>query len=196
MDALLPLMLFVLISTVTPGPNNLLLAASGLNFGVRHTLPHLLGIHLGVYTLVVLCGLGLGQLLLALPGAELALRVFATGYLVYLAWQILGLGPGAAPETQRPMKIWEAGLFQASNPKAWMMAITGLHLALATESGMTSAVFLLCLCFATLGTLCNLIWVYMGAALQSQLENPRKRRLINSSLAAITVLTIVAFWVY
>lgn len=196
MDWLIPLLLFVVVSTVTPGPNNLLLAASGLHFGVRNTLPHLLGIHLGVYTLITLCGLGLGQLLLAAPGAELLLKVFATAYLVYLTWQILGLTPSASTDRQRPMKVWEACLFQASNPKAWMMAITSLNLALAMNSSMPQAVVVVCLCFATLGTVCNLAWVFMGVSLQSQLKEERKRRWINGGLAAMTLITIVGFWAY
>lgn len=196
MDWLFPLLLFVVVSTVTPGPNNLLLAASGLNFGIRNTLPHVLGIHLGVYCLVALSGLGLGQLLLAEPGAAIALRLFATGYLLYLAWQILGLNPSNSARVQRPMKTWEAGLFQASNPKAWMMAITSLNLALAMGGTIAQAVVLVCLCFATLGTLCNLVWVFMGASLQSHLQHEKKRRWVNGGLAALTLLTIGGFWAY
>lgn len=196
MDWLVPLLLFVVVSTVTPGPNNLLLAASGLNFGVRSTLPHVLGIHLGVYCLIALCGLGLGQLLLAEPGAAIALRLFATGYLLYLAWQILGLNPSATATARRPMKAWEAVLFQASNPKAWMMAVTSLNLALAMDGTMPNAVALACLCFATLGTLCNLVWVFMGASMQSHLQDENKRRWVNGGLAVMTVLTIGGFWVF
>ena len=196
MEWLIPLLLFVLVSTVTPGPNNLLLAASGLRFGVRGTLPHLLGIHIGVYGLVILSGLGLGQLLVSLPGFAIGLKIFATGYLVYLAWQILGLRLSEGSEVSRPMRTWEAGLFQLSNPKAWMMAITGLNLALVAEQSMPMAVLMLCLGFATLGTLCNLVWIVMGASLQAHLQNPFKRRLINGGLALATVLTIGAFWLY
>lgn len=160
MEWLLALMVFVVITTGTPGPNNLLLAASGIHFGVRRTLPHVLGIHIGVYSLVLLCGLGLGQLILAVPGVVLALKVFATGYLAYLAWKILGLGPQGDTTVTRPMRVWEAGVFQVTNPKAWMMAITGLNFSLAVDGTMPMAVFALCLGFATLGTLCNLSWVY------------------------------------
>ncbi|MEM7216968.1 MAG: LysE family translocator [Pseudomonadota bacterium] len=195
MEYWLPLLLFVVISTLTPGPNNLLLAASGLNFGLRPTLPHVLGIHLGVYGLVILCGLGLGQILLTVPGVETALKLFATAYLAYLAWQMLGLSVVETQATARPMRIWEASLFQVSNPKAWMMAITGLNLALAADHSVPVAVAVLCCCFATLGTLCNLSWVAAGASLQAQFQDARKRRLINATLAAITVATIAAFWV-
>lgn len=196
MDWLVPLLLFVLVSTVTPGPNNLLLAASGLHFGVRKSMPHVLGIHLGVYGLIALCGLGLGQLLLAAPGAAIALRIFATAYLIYLAWQILGLKPSTSAEARRPMKIWEGIIFQASNPKAWMMAITSLNLALAMGGSMPQAVLIACLSFATLGVACNLVWVMMGVSLQSLLQDRKKRQWVNGRLAALTLLTIAGFWLY
>ncbi len=196
MDWLVPLLLFVIVSSVTPGPNNLLLAASGLHFGVRPTLPHVLGIHLGFYILIGLCGLGLGQLLLAAPGAAVALKLFATGYLLYLARQILGLNPSSATQAQRPMTVREGIIFQASNPKAWMMAVTCLNLALQMDGSMPQAILVACLSFATLGTLCNLIWVLMGVSLQSLLRDRRKRQWVNGALAALTLLTIAGFWLY
>lgn len=193
-EGLLPLMGFVLVSTLTPGPNNFLLAASGLKFGVVQTVPHVLGIHLGVYTLVVLCGFGLGQMLMAIPELLIGLKVFATVYLCYLAWKILGFELNGDQQVHQPMKIPEAWLFQFSNPKAWMMATTGLNFAYVVDTNMFFAVTLLCCCFATLGACCNFLWVWMGASMRSLLMNPKTRRWINGSLAVITVSTIAAFW--
>ncbi len=190
----MPLLAFVFVSTITPGPNNLLLAASGIRFGVRRTLPHVLGIHIGVYGLVVLCGMGLGQMLLALPGAAFGLKIFATVYLVYLAWKIMGMQITGEMQTERPMKVWEAALFQLSNPKAWMMAVSGLNIALAIDNSMILAGIALCVGFATLGAVCNLTWVYLGASLQSALAKPGMARWINISLATLTALTVLMFW--
>ncbi|MEM7004070.1 MAG: LysE family translocator [Pseudomonadota bacterium] len=194
MEWFIPLAGFILISTITPGPNNLLLAASGINFGVRRTLPHVVGIHLGVYSLVVLCGLGLGQVLLALPDVLIGLKVFASVYLLYLAWQIIGFRFREDAAQAEPMRILQAGLFQVSNPKAWMMATTGLNFSLAIADDMSIAVIALCLGFATLGTLCNLSWVWLGASLQTAMRQPHLQRLINGVLAAITLATVVMFW--
>ena len=209
MESVLPLLAFVFISTITPGPNNFLLAASGLRFGVFRTLPHVLGIHLGVYTLVILCGFGLGQALMAVPSLVLGLKLFATGYLCYLAWKILGFEvqhDEAEENVHSPMRIHEAGLFQFSNPKAWMMATTGINFALTAvgdpatgvepgQSGLWLAILLLCVSFATLGAGCNLLWVWLGSSLRQALAKPASRRWINGGLAVMTVTTVAAFWV-
>ncbi|MFK7978205.1 MAG: LysE family translocator [Halioglobus sp.] len=197
MDILTGLLGFVLVSTITPGPNNLLLAASGIQFGVRRTIPHVIGIHCGVYILVLLCGLGLGQILLAAPAAIVALKLFGSGYLLYLAWKILGFTP-AQPNEQngaQPMRILEGIIFQFSNPKAWMMAATGINISLGFDKGMVAAVLSLCLGFATLGLLCNFAWVWFGASLSGLLGKPIYRYAVNGGLACITLLTVALIWV-
>lgn len=196
MEFAIALVGFVFISTITPGPNNFLLAASGLRFGVKRTVPHVLGIHMGIYTLVVLCGLGLGKLLLETPLALTALKVFGSGYLIYLAWKIIGfqMPDESETSTQKPMTILEAGLFQFSNPKAWMMATTGLNIGFAAGEATWSAIVLLCLGFSTLGLCCNFVWVWMGASLRRFLAVPTYRILINGSLAVVTLATVVMLW--
>lgn len=194
MEWLAPLVGFIFISTITPGPNNVLLAASGIRFGVRRTIPHIVGIHMGMYSLSVLCGLGLGQLIVSVPEVLTAMKIFATGYLAYLAWKILGFQLQGESEVSRPMNIAEAWLFQFSNPKAWMMVTTGLSIALAINQDMIVAVVALCLGFVTLGTVCNLTWVYLGASVSRFLRDPGKVRWVNGGLSVITVLTITLFW--
>ena len=196
MEFLLPVLAFVLVSTITPGPNNFLLATSGIKFGVRASLRHVLGIHCGIYLLVVLCGLGLGQLLLAFPEALISLKVFGTGYLIYLAWKIIGfqLEDGEATKAGRPMSVLQALFFQFSNPKAWMMATTGLNISIGIDGSMITAVLVLALGFATLGLCCNILWLYAGASLQSLWQQKHYQRMINGALALLTVLTILMFW--
>ena len=196
MEFLLPVLAFVLVSTITPGPNNFLLATSGIKFGVRASLRHVLGIHCGIYLLVVLCGLGLGQLLLAFPEALIGLKVFGTGYLIYLAWKIIGfqLVEGETTSVGKPMSVLQALLFQFSNPKAWMMATTGLNISIGIDGSMFTAILVLALGFATLGLCCNILWLYAGASLQSVWQKKHYQRMINGALALLTVLTIVMFW--
>ncbi len=197
MDILTPFLGFILISTITPGPNNLLLAASGSRFGVRRTIPHVIGIHCGVYTLVALCGLGLGKLILAAPLAIIALKIFGSLYLMYLAWKILGfqLASQSLQDVEQPMGILEAGLFQFSNPKAWMMATTGLNISFGFDNNMVTAVILLCLGFGTLGIVCNFAWVWFGSSLSGFLAVPAYRYWINGGLAMITMATVMMFWI-
>src|SRR5690606_24037030 len=121
METLLPLASFAFASSITPGPNNLMLSASGIAFGWRRTLPHLVGVFLGFLALLVVCGSGVGALVGALPGAALALKAIGSIYLLYLAWSMrtaLGADPAARPA--RPLTLTEAVLFQFVNPKAWI----------------------------------------------------------------------------
>lgn len=196
MEHLLPLLAFVLVSTITPGPNNFLLATSGIKFGVRASLPHMVGIQCGVHLLAVLCGLGLGQLLLLFPDALIGLKVFGTCYLVYLAWKIIGfrLGEDTLEQGGKPMSVLQALLFQFSNPKAWMMATTGLNISIGIDGSMLTAVLAFAVCFVTLGLVCNFLWLYAGASLQSIWQQQRYQRIINGALALLTILTIVMFW--
>lgn len=196
MEYLLPLLAFVFVSTITPGPNNFLLATSGIKFGIKASISHVIGIHFGVYLLVVLCGLGLGQVLIAFPEAVLALKVFGTAYLIYLAWKILGfkLGEGELEATGRPMTLLQALVFQFSNPKAWMMATTGLNISIGIDGSMVTAVMALGLSFASLGLFCNFLWLCVGASLQKLWREPTYQKTINGLLALLTILTIVMFW--
>ncbi len=196
MEAALPLLFFVFVSTITPGPNNFLLATSGIKYGVRATLPHVLGIHCGIYLLVVLCGFGLGQLLAEIPEAMWGLKIFGTCYLAYLAWKILGFsfsGEEMVAEG-KPMRLEEALIFQFSNPKAWMMVTTGLNIGLGFDQSMLIAGVALCIGFATLGLCCNLIWLIAGASLREVWMQAQYQRLINGGLAILTVFAIATFW--
>lgn len=198
MDALWPLLSFVLVTSITPGPNNLLLAASGSRFGVWRSLPHVLGIHAGVYLLVLLCAAGAGRLLTAAPAVPLALKVFGSVYLLYLTWQIVGLRVAgrASDGAGRPMRSVEALAFQFANPKAWIMVVTGLNLALAPAGGPPSRASLLLIgTFLTVGLVCNVAWLAAGASLQRVWEQGRSRRLVNGVLAGLCVLAVVGFWV-
>lgn len=196
MEFIIPLLVFVLVTTVTPGPNNILLATSGIKFGVRASLPHVFGIHCGVYLLVIVCGLGLGQLIVAVPESMLALKVFGTGYLVYLAWKILGFQINEIDQgyVGEPMTAFQAFVFQFANPKAWMMATSGLNISIGIDQTMLTAVLVLGTGFATLGLCCNFLWVMAGASLQDLWADARYQRAINGVLAALTVLTILMFW--
>lgn len=196
MELVIPLLTFVVISTITPGPNNLLLATSGIRFGFLATVPHMIGIHFGVYLLVGLCGLGVGQLLLAVPAALVGLKIFGSVYLVYLAWKILGIRhhDTSNESVAVPMTVLEALIFQFSNPKAWMMATTGLNFSLAIDGSMPIAVLWLCLGFATLGLCCNCLWVLLGSALGNLWQHPGWRLTINGVLASLTIGAVVMFW--
>ena len=119
---------FSIVTSATPGPNNIMLLASGVNFGFRRTIPHTLGISLGFFVLLVAVGAGFGALVSAYPAVPRGLAIVGAAYLIYLAY---GVATSAAIDdgresTKRPITLFDAALFQWVNPKAWMMALTGM----------------------------------------------------------------------
>ncbi|MCI1230156.1 MAG: LysE family translocator, partial [Kerstersia gyiorum] len=118
------LALFMFASSITPGPNNVMLAASGLNFGFRRSIPHMLGISLGMMSMLILVGAGMGSVFLRFPWFYDVLRYAGAAYLLYLAWRIATAGGmDDADQRGRPMTLLEALLFQWVNPKAWIMVV-------------------------------------------------------------------------
>ena len=119
-----PLALFALVSSITPGPNNVMLATSGLNFGFRRTIPHLLGVSIGFTLMVFLVGVGLGSVFQQVPALYTVLKYAGAAYLLYLAWKIANAGEMKDGVSRaRPMTFLQAAAFQWVNPKAWVMAV-------------------------------------------------------------------------
>jgi len=184
-----PLAWYMFVMAATPGPNNAMLAASGMNFGLRATAPHILGVACGWLLLLALCALGLGVLFQQLPHAELALGVLGAGYLAYLAWRIANAGAPTAAAGARPMSFLEAFGFQFVNPKGWVMAIFAGTLAPSFDMAYGATVVVV-LVGAFVGVPSMSAWVCFGAALARLFRNDRIRRWINWVLAALLLLTI------
>jgi threonine/homoserine/homoserine lactone efflux protein len=193
--ALVPIATFAFATSITPGPNNIMLAASGVNFGFARTVPHLLGVSAGFALLAALCALGLGAFILAMPAAHLSLKALGSAYLLYYAWQLRALSldsRDAAVAT--PMTFGAAVLFQFVNPKAWVMAVTGAAAFMPTTEPMASAALLLSAVFAGVNFPCITAWVVLGSVLRSLLTEPRHLRLFSGLLVVLTVYSAVAIW--
>ena len=121
---IIPLAVFSIVGTGTPGPNNLMLTASGVNFGMRRTLPHLMGVWLGFLLMLGLVCAGLGNIFQTWPWLQTVLKGVGSLYLLYLAWRIATAAPVSKAAVGKPISFFEAVLFQYVNPKAWMMAVT------------------------------------------------------------------------
>jgi threonine/homoserine/homoserine lactone efflux protein len=180
-----PLLTFCLVASITPGPNNLLLMRSGAAFGIRRSVSHMLGIQLGCVGLLVLCHLGIGAMLLALPRAFSILRWLCAGYLLWLAAMIFIEGHASAtvdggriPATPagRPMRWYEATLFQLINPKAWMMAITMASAFYGSDAPGSADIALAGAVWMMVGTPSMLIWTLWGASIDRVLKRPRERQ--------------------
>lgn len=190
-DLFLALLGFAFVTSVTPGPNNLMLLASGVNFGFQRSLPHMLGISIGHALMVVLIGFGLAGLFEAVPALKLILKVLAVLYMLWLAWKIAhaaapveGEGPKRAP-----MTFLQAAAFQWVNPKAWAMAL-GAVAAYAGGGGFAS-VGLVALAFALVNFPSISLWTFMGTRMRLFLTDPARLRLFNWTMAALLVLSLI-----
>ena len=192
LDTLLALIAFAFVTSVTPGPNNFMLLASGVNFGLVRTLPHMLGIGTGFCSLLLGVGLGLGALLVAFPVLETVLKVAGGSYLLYLAWRIAtsrSMGKGEA-DAARPMRFLEAAAFQWVNPKAWVMAISAMALYTNADRPVLS-VLLVALVFPVTGFPATSAWAVFGRMLKGWLSDPARLKAFNIAMGLMLAATLV-----
>lgn len=189
-ELILALILFAFASSITPGPNNIMLLASGANFGLRRTVPHMLGISGGHALMVALVGLGLLQLFNALPWLKPALTIASAAYLLWLAWKIANAAaPGARDATGRPFSFVQAAAFQWVNPKAWYMAIYAQTNFAPEASGAWGAIAV-ALVFAVVNLPSVTVWAAMGTKLRRWLDGPGRLRAFNITMAVLLVASL------
>jgi threonine/homoserine/homoserine lactone efflux protein len=182
--------LFATVTSITPGPNNTMLLASGVNFGFRRTLPHLSGISFGVVVLMLSVGLGLGEAFIHFPALYTVLEVASVAYLLYLAWKI-GTSGELKMKTgeRRPMRFHEALAFQWVNPKAWMMVLTAATTVHLSESYSANAVAMAAV-FYVIGFPCICLWAGFGTAMRDVLSDPKRLRIFNVVMALLLVFSL------
>jgi threonine/homoserine/homoserine lactone efflux protein len=181
---------FMVVSTITPGPNNFMLFASGLNFGYRRTIPHIVGIAYGFVLLVVCVGLGLGALLEIFPLAFTAIKVAGALYMIYLAWRIANSGPLTVGEGKsRPMNYFEAAAFQWVNPKAWIVAVV-LASTYTTGGDYYVSLAIIAVMFGLFNMTFISTWAVFGNGLRNYLSDPKKLRIFNIGMAVALVLSL------
>lgn len=188
-DLLLALAGFAFVTSITPGPNNLMLMASGANFGLRRTVPHALGVAWGFVGLAIPVGLGLGQIFIAFPAVRLALTVLAVLYMLWLAWKIANAAaPGERETGGTPLTFVQAAAFQWVNPKAWMMAIGAMTVYAA--SGGPGRVVLVGAIFGIVNLPSVSTWAILGTQLRRILTNPARLRAFNWTMAALLIASL------
>ena len=192
-ESLIALALYALVTSVTPGPNNLMLLASGVNFGFRQTIPHMLGIALGFTAMVALVGFGLGAVLTLFPIVFNVLRVLALVYMVWLSWKLASSGSlGSGDAKARPMTFIEAALFQWINPKAWAMALTATTLYTVPDMYYLS-VILVAGTFGVVNLPSVSCWAGFGVALRGFLSVAARLRIFNVGMALLLLLSTLPF---
>ena len=187
-ELLLGLMAFAFVSSITPGPNNLMIMASGANYGIARSIPHLLGISLGHSAMVLLVGLGLARAFDALPWARPALAAVSVAYLLWLAWRIATAPPPARAAAEgRPLTFLQAAAFQWVNPKAWTMALTAVTLYAA---GGPWAVLPVAGAFLLTNLPSVSCWLILGVQIRRWLTSPARLRAFNWTMAALLVASL------
>ena len=182
---------YAFVTSVTPGPNNFMLLASGVNFGFVRSIPHMLGISIGFFVLLVAVGLGLGAVLTAFPALHVALKIVGGAYLLYLAWRIaMSRSMGKDGEAgARPMTFLEAAAFQWVNPKAWVMALTAMAIYTNPERPFLS-VLLIGIAFSLVNLPSVSVWAGFGVALRNFLADPVRLKWFNMGMGVLLALTL------
>jgi threonine/homoserine/homoserine lactone efflux protein len=185
------LLSFGAVAAFTPGPNNTLLMASGVNFGFRRSLPLILGVTFGFPLMIGLVGLGLGQVFSSYAALYTVLKYAGAAYMLFLAWKIATSKPAMSDEraAAHPMSFLQMALFQWVNPKGWIMAVTALS-AYTTVDQYYSGVAVVVATFVVMGITSATAWTMFGAGLKQVMSDPRYFRAINIGLALLLVASL------
>lgn len=189
-DLITALAAFAFVTSITPGPNNLMLMASGANYGFRRTIPHMLGVALGFVLMVALVGVGLMGLFDAFPVTHTVLKVAGIAYLLWLAWAIANSGmPDTSGSTGTPMTFLQAAAFQWVNPKAWQMALTAITLY-APERTVFS-ILMVAAIFGAVNLPSVSSWTVLGQQMSRVLSSPQRLRAFNIFMAVLLVASLL-----
>jgi len=191
-NILLPLVTFAVAMAFTPGPNNVMLAASGVNFGFARTVPHMAGVTVGFMVLVLASGTGLGLVFEAVPQLQIVIKVVGSAYLLWLAYKVatahLARDTGGGPA--RPFTFWQAAAFQWINPKGLVAAISAIAIYLRPgQEARDLAIMVAVFGIVTAGSVTT--WASFGVALRRLLRDPGRARLFNIAMGLLLVVSIV-----
>lgn len=188
-DLLLALGAFAFASSITPGPNNLMLLASGANFGLRRSIPHMLGVGIGFVLMLFLVGMGLIQIYDRFAHSHAVLSLFSVLYMSWLAWKIAtASAPQEGEAPGRPITFLQAAAFQWVNPKAWAMALTAVN-AYAPERDLTG-ILLVALTFGAINLPSVASWAVLGQQMRKVLSSRRRLRLFNITMAVVLIASL------
>jgi threonine/homoserine/homoserine lactone efflux protein len=191
LELLLPLCTFAAVSSITPGPNNTMILASGLNYGFVRSLPHLFGITCGFTFMIFATGMGLHVVFEQVPMLQTILKYGGAIYLLWLAWKLAHAAPmsGEQASLSKPMTFFGAAAFQWINPKAWVMALSALTTYLPPGFTVIDAAMLAGV-FGLIGVFCVGAWAMFGVAMRRVLQDPRSVRIFNIVMALLLVATL------
>ncbi|NQZ10576.1 MAG: LysE family translocator [Algicola sp.] len=192
MELYLSLILFATSASITPGPNNIMMMSSGLNFGIKKSLPHLFGICVGFPLMIIVVGMGFSVVFQRWPIVHEVIKIVSVFYLLYLAWKIATSAPASLEsEKKNPIGFIQAALFQWINPKAWVMATGAISAYTSLSSSFFAQVLIIALVFFVLAFPCVGVWLMGGVGLKRFLQQANYQRVFNVSMAVLLVASIV-----
>ncbi len=188
-QTLIALLSFSVVNFCTPGPNNLMLMSSGVNYGIARTLPHLTGVVLGFPAMTVAVGIGLAGLFTAVPAARTVLTVLSVLYTLWLAWKIARAAPPDPSQASgKPLSFWQGVAFQWVNPKAWSMALMAITLYAPRQD--VGSVVLIGGLFVIAGSFSSTGWMLLGRGISGWLSDPKRLRMFNYAMALLLIASI------
>jgi threonine/homoserine/homoserine lactone efflux protein len=191
LETFLAMVSFAFVMAFTPGPNNVMLTASGVNFGLARTTPHMVGVVIGYAVLLCAAGAGVGSLIVAFPAIQTVLKIVGAAYMLWLAWKVANAGKTSEEGGEgRPLTFLQAAAFQWINPKGLIIAFGAVALYVHPETAVRDfAIMLVVFTLATLGS--TITWAGFGVALRKVLRNERHARIFNVVMALLLVASIV-----
>jgi threonine/homoserine/homoserine lactone efflux protein len=195
-ELIVPITVFALVASFTPGPNNIMVTASGSAFGFRRSVPHLLGVTIGFPIMVLAVGLGLGEIVLSNPQIHVFLKYAGAAYLLYLAWRIAQAGrPDYGEAKARPLTFIEAAAFQWVNVKAWMVALSAIPAFTTVGGNYYLELGVIVLIFAAMTIPSLSVWCMFGVMIRRLIRTEETARVVNLVLAGLVALSVlVLFW--
>ncbi|WP_288475238.1 LysE family translocator [uncultured Pantoea sp.] len=188
---------FLWVAAITPGPNNMLLTASGANFGFMRTFPLMIGIMIGMQVMLLMVAFGVGGLILLYPSLHLVLKIAGSLYLLWLAWKIATasyekLETDAAPDA--PMPFWQGGLLQLINPKAWLMALGAVASFSLAGDAYRHSVMAISVGMFMVNLVSGVIWMGFGAMIGRILRSRRAWKMFNVAMGLLTAACVLLIW--
>ena len=191
LPTILSFTVFATVSAFTPGPNNIMLAASGANFGFRASLPHILGVSVGFISLVIAAGFGLASLFAAMPKLYEFMKIISFLFLIYLAWRIGSAGKAQTRRPNEPLRFWQAAIFQLVNPKGVTVIISSVTAYTSSANTVASEVFLLFVVFSLVTVGSTLTWTLFGLVIRQVLDTEKRLRVFNITMASLLLVSLL-----
>ncbi len=191
MELYLAIFLFGLSAGITPGPNNIMLMASGMNFGIKKSIPHILGVCIGFPIMVILIGLGFSIMFEQYPILHEVIKILGLVYLLFLSWLIASASPDKLENKKsKPFTLLQAALFQWVNPKAWVIATSSISAYTTLTDDIYWQVLLIAAIFFFAAVISSSTWLVFGKGIKQVLQSPKQQRFFNISMALILVVSV------